>query len=106
MTSSEDLRSIPNFNRVRVTGQDKACSSPFTAFLFDSLSSFHYTLPLRPLKLTAISSDMAERFLAFVLHASAAGIMLAGYKSLETTVLDSYIRSQKGGHAQFLTIQA
>lgn len=49
---------------------------------------------------------MAEKFLAFVLHASAAGIMLAGYKSLETTVLDSYIRSQKGGHAQFLTIQA
>jgi len=49
---------------------------------------------------------MAERFFAFVLHASAAGIMLAGYKGLETTVLNTYITSQKGGHAQFLTIQA
>jgi len=40
-----------------------------------------------------------------VLHASAAAVMTYGYLSLKTTVLDSWIRSQKGGHFQFLTIQ-
>ena len=49
---------------------------------------------------------MAERFLALVLHAGSAVIMAMGYKGLETTILDTYIRGQKGGHSQFLTIQA
>ncbi|KAL5490295.1 hypothetical protein ACEPAI_5128 [Sanghuangporus weigelae] len=43
---------------------------------------------------------------ATVLHLLAAGIMAWGYMSLEQTVMHSTIIEQKGGHLQFLTIQA
>ncbi|KII88639.1 hypothetical protein PLICRDRAFT_41839 [Plicaturopsis crispa FD-325 SS-3] len=42
---------------------------------------------------------------AVLLHAAAAGIMAYGYMGLSTLPLDAHIRSQKGGHLQFLTIQ-
>ncbi|KAL5511650.1 hypothetical protein ACEPAH_4867 [Sanghuangporus vaninii] len=43
---------------------------------------------------------------AIVLHLLAAGIMTWGYMDLEQTVMHSTIITQKGGHSQFLTIQA
>ncbi|KAL5533141.1 hypothetical protein ACEPAF_4917 [Sanghuangporus sanghuang] len=44
--------------------------------------------------------------IATVLHLLAAGIMTWGYMGLEQTVMHSTIITQKGGHLQFLTIQA
>lgn len=40
-----------------------------------------------------------------LLHASAAAVMAAGYLGLGTLEVDTWIRSQRGGHFQFLTIQ-
>lgn len=48
----------------------------------------------------------ARRIFAVVLHASAVAILSYGYLELEKTVLNSYIITQRGGHSQFLTIQA
>jgi len=39
------------------------------------------------------------------LHATALAAMLWGYLELENTAADEWIRTQKGGHWQFLTIQ-
>ncbi|KAI5122074.1 hypothetical protein M0805_006057 [Coniferiporia weirii] len=43
---------------------------------------------------------------AVVLHAAAVAVMTWGYFGLDTTVMNTYIVRQKGGHLQFLTIQA
>ena len=43
---------------------------------------------------------------ALTLHALAVGVLAYGYKGLETTELNSFIIKQRGGHSQFLTIQA
>lgn len=53
-----------------------------------------------------MSANASLRLAQVLLHFSAAGVMTWGYQSLETTVLDSWIRTQTGGHFQFLTIQA
>ncbi|KAH7889316.1 FAR-17a/AIG1-like protein [Phlebopus sp. FC_14] len=42
---------------------------------------------------------------AFVLHTTAASIMTYGYRSLDALPLQAWIKQQKGGHAQFLTMQ-
>jgi len=42
---------------------------------------------------------------AILLHGSAAAIMAYGYNSLGTLDMDRWIKTQKGGHYQFLTIQ-
>ena len=40
-----------------------------------------------------------------IFHAASAGVMIWGFDNLKTSVLDKWIRSQVGGHFQFLTIQ-
>lgn len=52
-----------------------------------------------------MSRSTQLRMIATMLHASAASAMSYGYRSLSSTPLDKWIRSQKGGHMQFLTIQ-
>ena|ERR1700734_3787458 len=42
---------------------------------------------------------------AILLHGSAAAIMAYGYNSLGSLAIDTWIKSQTGGHFQFLTIQ-
>ncbi|KAG2157368.1 FAR-17a/AIG1-like protein [Suillus clintonianus] len=42
---------------------------------------------------------------ALFLHGAAAGVMAYGFLSLKTLPVDAWIRTQKGGHFQFLTIQ-
>lgn len=51
------------------------------------------------------STSNMSRIIAAAFHALAAGTMLWGFNSLHTTILDSWIRNQTGGHFQFLTIQ-
>ncbi|PCH38129.1 hypothetical protein WOLCODRAFT_136059 [Wolfiporia cocos MD-104 SS10] len=41
---------------------------------------------------------------AVLLHSAAAAIMVHGYRSLRNVPFDAFIRTQKGGHGQFLTI--
>ena len=48
---------------------------------------------------------MSIRPLVAFLHALAAGVMVYGYRGLSTLAIDNWIRNQKGGHFQFLTIQ-
>jgi len=42
---------------------------------------------------------------AVLLHGSAAAVMAYGYNSLHLLATDAWIRNQKGGHFQFLTVQ-
>jgi len=49
---------------------------------------------------------MSLKLSAALLHLAAASGMAYGFHSLEHTVLDKWIRSQVGGHLQYLTIQA
>ncbi|KAG1803625.1 FAR-17a/AIG1-like protein [Suillus plorans] len=42
---------------------------------------------------------------AFFLHGVAVGVMTYGFIGLRTLPIDGWIRAQKGGHFQFLTIQ-
>ncbi|KAG1891274.1 FAR-17a/AIG1-like protein [Suillus subluteus] len=42
---------------------------------------------------------------ALFLHGVAVGVMTYGFMSLRTLPMDGWIRAQKGGHFQFLTIQ-
>lgn len=42
---------------------------------------------------------------AFFLHGVAVGVMTYGFISLRMLPMDGWIRAQKGGHFQFLTIQ-
>ena len=48
---------------------------------------------------------MYIRPLIAFLHALAAGVMVYGYQGLTTLAIDNWMRSQKGGHFQFLTVQ-
>jgi len=48
---------------------------------------------------------MTFRPAAALLHASAAGAMAYGYRGLESLAINAWIKSQKGGHFQFLTLQ-
>jgi len=41
---------------------------------------------------------------AVLLHATAAAVMAYGYMNLRTVPFDKFIRAQKGGHSQYLTI--
>ncbi|GBE82035.1 hypothetical protein SCP_0404110 [Sparassis crispa] len=47
---------------------------------------------------------MSSLGLKVVLHAAAAAIMAYGYGNIKYTPADAWIRQQKGGHSQFLTI--
>jgi hypothetical protein len=42
---------------------------------------------------------------ALFLHGVAVGVVTYGFISLRTLPMDGWIRAQKGGHFQFLTIQ-
>ncbi|KAG0705903.1 FAR-17a/AIG1-like protein [Suillus ampliporus] len=45
------------------------------------------------------------RLAALFLHGTAVGVMAHGFLGLRTLPVDAWIRSQKGGHFQYLTIQ-